>query len=177
MRKSSIHRSWTVLVAAVLCLATTPTFAAPTGALSGLVTGSGSSAPVEGAVVLAGDPDGTIHSSSPAGADGRFELSGLAPATYRVAVRKGDRLWVVASPVTLAPGQARILQVAIDPSEEQAPSPAEAREKEKKRDRLGFWNNPLTATLVVVGAAIVVGVALDAATDDNNETPASPTLP
>jgi hypothetical protein len=140
--------------------------------LQGTVTVSGGTQPIAGAVVLVGNPrDGSVVASGPADAQGRFTVANLAPATYQVAVRQGQRMWVVDAPVTLAPGQARDLTVGINP--QQAPGP-DAAAAEAGKDKMSFWNNPLTASLIVVGAAILVGVAIDAATDDDEETPASP---
>ena len=58
-----------------------------------------------------------------------------------------------------------------DTSMRTAPAPEE--EKEKNKGGTGVWNNPATAALIVVGAAIVLGLLIDAATDDD-EGPASP---
>ena len=151
----------------------TGVFAAPTPAsVQGTVTLRGGAQPVEGAVVLLGNPkNGSIVPSTPADAQGRFSVAGLSPATYQMAVRQGERLWVVDAPITLAPGQAREVTVGIDP--QQAPSP-DAAEDEMDKDKMTFWNNPLTASLIVVGSAIVVGLLIDAATDDDEPTPASP---
>jgi len=49
-----------------------------------------------------------------------------------------------------------------------APSPQEASEGKKG---LSFWDNPLTATLIVLGAAVVVGVVVDELTDDDEASP------
>ena len=157
----------------VILIGGTGAFASPAPAsLQGTVTVKGGTAPIAGAVVLVGNPrDGSIVPSGPADAQGHFAVAPLPPATYQLAVKQGERLWVVDAPVTLAPGQAREVTVGIDP--QQAPSPAEA-DKEEKKDKMSFWNNPLTASLIVVGAAIVVGVIIDAATDDDEPTPASP---
>lgn len=157
----------------VMLMGGTGVFASPAPAsIQGTVTVSGGTEPIAGAIVLVGNPrDGSVVASGPADGQGRFAVANLAPATYQVAVRQGERLWVVDAPVTLAPGQARDLTVGINP--QQAPAP-EAAAKEADKDRMSFWNNPLTASLVVVGAAVVVGFAIDAATDDDDETPASP---
>lgn len=157
----------------VILIGGTGAFASSTpAALQGTITVKGGTAPVAGAVLLVGNPrDGSVVPSAPADAQGRFTVQDLPPATYRVAVRQGESLWVVDAPVTLAPGQMRELTVGINP--QQAPSPKEAQ-KQSHSDNMSFWNNPLTASLLVVGAAILVGVAIDAASDDDEPTPASP---
>jgi hypothetical protein len=53
-----------------------------------------------------------------------------------------------------------------------APAPAE---KEKKK-RVGVWANPATATLIIIGSAIVVGFAVDQLTKPNEE-PVSQSAP
>ncbi|HEX6851824.1 MAG TPA: carboxypeptidase-like regulatory domain-containing protein [Candidatus Polarisedimenticolaceae bacterium] len=157
----------------VMLMGGTGAFASPAPAsLQGTVTVQGGTQPIAGAVVLVGNPkDGSVVPSGPADAEGRFSIGNLAPATYQLAVREGEKLWVVDAPVTLAPGQVRDVTVGINP--QQAPGPDTAA-AEADKDKMTFWNNPLTASLIVVGAAVLVGFAIDAATDDDDPTPVSP---
>lgn len=122
--------------------------------------------PIAGARLHVGDPaSGRIYTSSPASDDGSYSLTGVPPATYEVAVENQGRLYVVSTPLRLAPGSTRNVDLAVNP--QAAPDPATA-EAEAAKAAGSFWNNSLTAALIVLGAAIVVGVAVDAATDDDD---------
>jgi hypothetical protein len=60
----------------------------------------------------------------------------------------------------------------MDPETNPPPTPAPY----KKTGTL--WDNPLTATLIVVGGAVVTGLIIDAIDDDDTNTPtASPSNP
>ena len=79
----------------------------------------------------------------------------------------------VASPVTVAPGTTSVLQLALGAREDtSAPPPAD---QEKKKKRAGLWANPASATLVIIGSAIVVGFAVDQLVMSDDE--ASPFMP
>ena len=74
------------------------------------------------------------------------------------------------SVIFLAPGEAQNVTVAINP--QTAPSPEE--EQERKKKGAGFWNNPVTATLVVIGSATLLGYLIKSGTDDeSNASPSS----
>jgi hypothetical protein len=150
-----------------------PVTAGESVAVNGLVVSTTDQQPVVGARIHLGDPEtGQIYSSSPVSDDGSFAIEGVPAATYEVGVEHEGGLFVVDTPLSLAPGQSRPLTVAIDP--QLAPSPEEAEQQQRKRAGRGVWNNPLTAALIVLGAAIVIGVIINEATDDDVEQPASP---
>ena len=160
----------TVLVPA-LAWATVPAATAPaTGTITGHVLAAGSLAPLKGVQVHVGDPKtGEVRSSTATGDDGSFSVSGLAPSKYEIAVQSSQTLYVAGGSVALAAGETRAVQVAVN--QQTAPSP---NDKEKKdRGGTAWWNNPFTATLIVLGSAVLIGVLVDQATDDE-ETPASP---
>ena len=143
-----------------------------TAALSGRVLLAGGGTAVTSGKVLVGDPRTGRISTTKLSADGTFALEGLAPATYQVAVETGGVLNVASNPVHLLPGQAKAVQVSVDPllaaQDPMAPPTAE----DKKRNTMTLWSNPLMATAIVVVSAVVVGVAVDGLTDDE-EQPAS----
>ena len=136
--------------------------------LSGTVMSNDGSLPLAGAMVHAGDlRTGEIVSSAATAADGSFSLGSLPAAVYEIAVQRDGGLYLAGAPVPLDRGQQRFVQVAINP--QAAPDPASASAQPKK----GIWNNPLTAALLIIGGAVVVG-ALVSAADNDNEGVASP---
>jgi hypothetical protein len=143
--------------------------AAGSASLNGRVVSAGTGSPLAGVRVHVADPrTREIRSSEATTADGSFSVRGLEPATYSVAVESAGGLYVVDSPVALAAGKDRAIELAVQPAP-QKDAPAE------KTPKTSVWENPLTATLIVVGAAIVVGAIVGSG--NNASTPASPSAP
>lgn len=158
----------------VFPLSTVPLSAATTASISGQLVGASDLAPIAGARLHVEDPDQKVSFVSTAtGADGKFDLSSLPSSSYRLSVESNDGLYVVDSPVHLSPGEARHVRLAVGPTPRKGGTGRAASGKGSGGTTL--WSNPLTATLIVVGAAIVVGVAVDSATND--EEPASASAP
>jgi hypothetical protein len=142
--------------------------AASPATLVGRVVSAETQKPLEGALVHVADPaTGTLRTSSPTLQDGTFTVAQLAPARYEVAVQSGGGLYPVPGAVSLSAGESRRVKVALRQEE---PTPKEGGESEKAG--LSVWNNPLTATLIVVGSALVVGLVVDSMSNDE-EQPAS----
>jgi hypothetical protein len=142
-----------------------------TVSLAGMVVSSETEAPLVGARLHVGDPtSGHVFTTQPTTEDGSFRLEKLPAASYRLAVEIEGGLYVVEAPVKLAPGEARSVTVAINP--QSAPSPGEQQEKKKKKGA-GFWNNPVTASLVIIGSATVLGLLINEGTDDPVASPSS----
>jgi hypothetical protein len=120
-------------------------------------------------VHLADAGTGALVASVPTDAAGAFRADGLAPAAYRVGVESRGVLYAVPAPVTLAPGQAQSVTVAVN-----AATSSGTEEDERGKKALSWWNNPLTASLIIVVSAVVLGIAIDKATDDDNPTSVSP---
>lgn len=155
------------LVASLQWLAVPAAPSATLGAISGRVLSTDTSAPMKGVQVHVGNPrTGEIRSSAPTGEDGSFTVAGLPPATYELAVQAPRALYVVSGAVPVTDGAHRAVQVAVNP--ETAPSPA-AKER-ASRGGAKWWNNPFTATLIVIGAAVVIGVVVDNATNDESSS-------
>ncbi|HXV77642.1 MAG TPA: carboxypeptidase-like regulatory domain-containing protein [Candidatus Polarisedimenticolaceae bacterium] len=143
----------------------------PTAEVRGSVLSATDQEPVAGARLHLSNPEtGEFFSSAPTRDDGGFVIESVPVATYDAGVEHDGGLYVIESPVSIAPGQTQPLQVAID--EQLAPSPDE-QEEQRKKSGTSVLNNPATAALLVLGAAIVLGVIIDAATDDDDES-ASP---
>ena len=111
--------------------------------------------------------------STPVDPSGWFRATAVPSGAIHVFVETSEGLYEVASPVTVVPGATSMLQLALGVREDtSAPPPAE---KEKKKKPAGLWGNPASATLVIIGAAIVVGVAVDQLVMSDDE--ASPFVP
>jgi hypothetical protein len=110
--------------------------------------------------------------------DGAFRAEGLPGGAARIAIETNAGLFVSPTPVTLAPGTTRSVQLALGGRQGTSPPPAPAAEpeKEKKNKKGSFWTNPVAATLIVVGSAIVLGFAVDQLIKSDT-TPVSPSVP
>jgi hypothetical protein len=104
-------------------------------------------------------------------ADGSFRADGVPAGPADLAIETSAGLYVVTTPVTIAPGTTRRVQLAF--GGRQGSSPSAPPESDTKKKRGGPWANPTTATLIIIGSAIVVGVAIDQLTH-NASAPASP---
>ena len=164
-----------VLLAGLLAVLL-PGLAVPVGAVdvasasvSGTVHSAPDRSPVAGARLYLGDPDtGDVYPSNPTDDGGRFRVDGVPPATYEVAVGVDRGLFLVPARVTLEAGAEETLLLAVDTH-----AAAAARSgDESAGSGLRLWSNPFTAALIVLGSALVIGAAVESATDD--EDPASP---
>ncbi len=136
--------------------------------LSGSIVWAADQTPLAGSKLHAGDPKtGGIFSSAPADDAGSFVLEELPAATYKLAVESDGGLYLVGTPVTLAPGTAQTLNLAV--SGQPVPNYDEAKEDDDD-DPGGFkfWDNPLMAVFILAGVAIVVGVIIG---DDDSKGP------
>jgi len=174
MRNVQVARCVAAALVVALGVPLAPMAGAATQAasLGGRVVTAGTEAPLAGARVHVGDESASrIVTSGVTGEDGAFEVAGLPPAAYQLAVESGGGLYVVGTPLKLAPGERRSVQLAVS----QEPAAAEEKDKEKKKKSLAaLWNNPLVATAAVVGVAVIVGLIVGKST--GNE-PASPSIP
>jgi hypothetical protein len=163
------------LLAAVLTVgaaAGPPAAALAPASVTGVLLERAERSPLARARLLAADEaTGRIFPSSETAADGRFVLPELPPGTYALAVQAHDGLYVIEPPLKLGPGGAQALSIAVGAQTEGEPDDPDAY----KPARPSVWNRPFTAALIVLGAAVVVGVIVDQATDDDDfEEPASP---
>ena len=104
-------------------------------------------------------------------ADGTFRAAGIPGGPSEVAIETPEGLYVVATPVAIAPGTTRRIQLAYGGRQDTSAPPPTENEKKKKGG--GVWANPVYASLIVVGSAIVLGFAIDQLTQSDNE-PVSP---
>lgn len=172
-RRSPFEKAIAFVTVVSLHLLILPAHGGETASLSGNVFDStAGSAPLSGARVHVGDPEsGRFYQSGRTDRDGGFTLDGLPAAEYRVAVESEGGLYVVGVPVRLAPGQARSLQLAINPQTEPPTT------EDDDDGGVGFWHNPVTATLTVLGIAVALGFLIDELDDDDDDEDGSPTNP
>ena len=168
-QRTSMVRALATTMIVILPFAWTPAPATNQSAsLSGSILSAVDHGPVSGARLHVGDPrSGKIYSSAVVDADGRFVVADIPSATYELAVESEGHLYVVATPLQLAPGQVRTVHVEVNP--DVAPDP-DAAEKKKKKGAATIWDNPLTAALIVIAAAVVVGLLLDSSDSDSPVT-------
>jgi hypothetical protein len=107
---------------------------------------------------------------APVAADGSFRVDGIRGGTTELAIETSDGLYVVATPVTIAPGTTRSVQLAFGGRQDTSPPPP----SDNAKNRAAF-GEPVTATPIVVGPAIV-GFAVDQLTEFGLD-PVSPTAP
>jgi len=135
------------------------------GAVAGTVTLADGGVPLAGARVHARDRVGDREFvSPPADAAGRFRIDGLPAAEFRLAVEWNGALHVAEAPVAVTADTVRRVAVAVRPEGALAPA--------------GAWDSNLGSAALIVGGAILLGLALESLTDPGNEEPvASPFAP
>jgi hypothetical protein len=164
-----------VALAAALGIPFFPAQASPAAALTGRVVAAGTEAPLAGARVHVGDRrTSRIVTSGMTRDDGSFEVSGLPPAAYEVAVESKGGLYLVEAPLPLRAGERRAVQLVVSEGAPPAKEPEGEASPGTPAARMSWWNNPLTATLVVVGGAVIVGVLIGSVVENE---PTSPSLP
>jgi len=145
----------TGLILALPFLALPARSAGATAALSGSIMWAADLTPLAGSKLHAGDAKtGEIFSSAPAGDDGSFTLEGLAASTYELAVESDGSLYLVGAPLTLAPGAAQTVNLAV------SRQPVPNYDKEEDDEHPGgyrLWDNPVLATFIIVGVVAVIG--------------------
>jgi hypothetical protein len=142
---------------------------AETAQLSGSVYSSVDESPLSGVTVYAAEPEtGQIFSSKPSSETGAFSIGDLPAGKFELGVAIDQGLYLIETPVSLAPAQSQHVNIAVNEKKSQASGsevvPASAKPS--------VWSNPLTAALIVVGGAIIIGLLVNAATDD--DPPGSP---
>ncbi|HZN54027.1 MAG TPA: hypothetical protein VFB67_01785 [Candidatus Polarisedimenticolaceae bacterium] len=148
---------------------------APSGVLSGrVIPAPADPAAAKTVWLVPGQPPGRPV-STPVASDGTFRLSDLPAGPAELAIETSEGLYVVDTPVAIAPGSTREVQLALGGRQDSSDLPP--GEKEKKRRKGGVWANPVTATMIVVGSAIVVGVLVNSLTSSESEPAASPSIP
>jgi len=142
-----------------------PSFAEPSAVLDGTVLRADRTTPIAGAKIHLADADtGALVGSAPTAEDGSFHLDSLPGSDYRLAVEADGGLYVVPTALTLKDGETRRVHLAINPNAKLDKGSTVGT------SRLSFRNNPLTATLLLLGGLTVLGYFIGELDDD---TPAS----
>lgn len=165
-----------ILVPVFLLLASPARAADASASVSGAIFRAADQSPLAGARLHAGDPrTDRLFSSAPSGRDGGFTLAKLPPSTYRLAVEADGGLYVVPTPVVLEPGSARRLNLAVTPAMAAAEGSGEGgSSSDSGGGGFAFLKHPAGATLLSLGLATIIGVALQ---DDNPPRRVSPSAP
>jgi hypothetical protein len=171
--RSTVALLTVVLVPSLLGLQMPARATGATSALSGSIFRAADQSPLVGARLHAGDPkSGQLFSSPPTGDDGSFALADLPAATYQLAVEADGGLYRVETPLPLASGTSRTLNLAVTRQPGNGFGENGTVEDDDDSDDFGPWDNPLSAALVSLGIAAVVGVAVWGS-DDGDATPGS----
>lgn len=156
-------------VTLTLSLLGLPQALAAGGSLDGSIVRSADRTPMVGARLHIANPrSGEIFSSSPADPAGSFSVAEIPADRYALAVEHEGGLYVVQTPLQVSDGSKQTLNLAVTAlaDESQQTTQAEASP----------WNNPLTATLIALGIAVALGVALDEDNDGSGMS-TSPSTP
>ncbi len=132
--------------------------------------------PLAGAQVLARNTaNGETYRSAATAADGSFSLEGLPAAEYDLAVEHGEGVYVMPSAMKLTPVTPQTVQLGVRTNAKANKSNRKSNAQARQGAGKSLWSNPLTATGIVLGSAIVVGVVVDEAdSDDDNSSPSAP---
>jgi len=158
------------LIVGVQMLVSPVPAATPSAALSGQILSAEANAPVSGVVVRMVDPGtGDLYTSAPTDDKGEFEIDSLPAATYALSVQQEQGVYVAGTHVVLAPGEQRSVQVAVY-AKKDATGPEAVQDPEYKTSAL---NNPLVATLLALGIAVIVGYGMQEwfGTSETTHTP------
>jgi len=162
------HRFTASSLIVALVLVTSPAFSAPAPAtLTGTVYADDVVTPLVGATVTVTDVNGVKLASQPTAANGTFTVAAVAPGQTALALETKDGSFVVATPVTLAPGETKGVYLAM-----KAASQTTDDKKKKKGGAYMTGGEIAAMTVVLVGFAAAAWVGYDQ-TNDDNPPPAS----
>ena len=138
---------------------------AQTAQLSGHVYASNGETPLTGVTVYAAQPEtGEIYSSQPTTAEGAFNIAEMPSGKFELGVAIDKGLYLVEPPLALAPAQSQHVNIAVNEKKKQD-SGAEVTPKSAKPHG---WSNPLVAALIVLGGAVIIGLLVEAGTDNED---------
>jgi hypothetical protein len=167
---------WIALALVLACASPSAVWAqAPAGhaVVKGVIHRAPDGAPLAGARLwLADRKSGRMASSDPTAGSGAFVLRGLEPGTYEVAVESGRGLYPISAAIQLASDSTRVMRIDVQPAAAEgdpAGKPAAAH-----AGHASIWSKPFTASLLVLGAAVLVDVVVANATDEALGTPEVP---
>ena len=169
MRTCDLQKFISSTLVVALVVATAPAFAAPSPAtLTGTVFASDVKTPLAGATVVVTDVNGVKTASQPTGTDGAFSVRSLTPGRIALALETKDGSFAVATPVTLAPGEARGVHLALK-------SGSDPNEEKKKSGGGPYWTGGAIGSMTAVLVGFVAAALVNS--HELREGPTSPSLP
>ena len=161
--------------------------AAPAGAsLHGKVVASDRKSPLPGAKVHAIAKDQTVFSSPPADSKGKYQLKGIPPGNYRLAISTEDGVFSLESDVGISSANDYTVDLAAIPAEAArggvpglALAPrgfAAILQGKTKGGGAAFWKSAGGITLLAVSAG-AIALILTQGDNSDEEMPVSPSLP
>ncbi len=161
--RCNVRRAVAAITAFVLALGGgAAAIAAPPASLGGTILSGDLRGPLPGARLHAVDAEtGASFVSEPTGPGGAFRVQPLPAGSYRLAIESAGGLYAVGETVILAAGEQLLLNLAV----KGPPVPPVQDPGELARKRPSAWNNPGTATGIVIGIAIILGYLFDETTD------------
>jgi len=169
-RGSAVRSTLSLLIAVGLAAPALPASDRGGGAvLTGRVVRAGNARPLPGARVwLAESPGTRVIASAPSSEGGAFSLRDVPPGTYALAVEVEPGLYPLESALNLSADSTRVVRIELPPAAQAGSGPAEPQAP-AARNRI--WNNPFTASLLVLGAAVLVSVVVQSVTDEATASP------
>jgi len=175
--KFSRRLSCTLGLTLAFSLVGLPQTLAAGGSLDGSIVRSVDQSPMVGARIHIANPrTKEIISSAPAGRKGSFVVSEIPADRYSLAVEHEGGLYVVETPLQVTDGGKQTLNLSVAPMSDQEKSNLENSNDKDNPAGFALWDNPLSAALVVLGIAVVVGVVIDG-DDDSSDSNSSPSMP
>ena len=167
--RGTISKIAAVVTIIALKLIAIPSCAQPSAAMDGTVLRADRNTPSAGATVHVADKSsGAFVESAPTADDGSFHLDALPGSEYRIAVEADGGLYLVPAPLALNDGETRRVVLAINPNAQLAPG---------STGTLSFRENPVTATLLLLGGLLILGYFIDELASDNKTLIVTPTAP
>ena len=165
--------------------------------ISGIILLPDGLTPITGVKVKAANLETKqIYSSEKTALDGVYKLASLPAGSYDLAVETPDGLYASDAVVDAVAGKRQVVSLAIrktagvqeepqKPPEPPENPPAEGEEKPQKpeeppaepepepakgtKEGKSFWRSPLGAGILIVGGAVVIGVAANEIVGDDDE--------
>ena len=130
----------------------------------GVVVSAETQKPLEGVRVHLGDhAGGTLHSSKATDSKGQFRIEGLQASTFEVAIEHEGGAFLVDAPITVGETAGQPVRLVVNTQATQAANGSTLG------GRGGAFDNPLIASLAVIGGALAVGLAIDSLSDEEDD--------
>ena len=161
----------TVILAVIVFVVVSPTWADGNAVFSGKVLESDPPAPKAGVVITLVEPSSEkTFSSEPTDSDGLFRVDSAPAGSYRVVAETPQGAYLAAEALELTAGDNRPVSLTLNGTAPNYQATSGAGGQQSQGGGLPTW-----AKWVIVGGIVVIGVAAVASvTSDDDEPPASP---